>query len=144
MVAPMDVEDLDEVERVEAAVYPFPWTRGNFRDSLHAGYQCVVCRVDGEVAAYALQMYGVDEAHLLNITVARALQGRGHGSRLLRWLEGEARARRMASMFLEVRPSNAGAQALYRRLGYEQVGVRRGYYPAAAGREDALVMKKAL
>ena len=143
-VAPMQAADLDAVERIESVVYPFPWTRGNFRDSLQAGYHCVVCRIGGAIAGYALQMYGVDESHLLNITMVPAYQGQGHGSRLMHWLEDEARARKMVSLFLEVRPSNARAQALYARLGYAQVGVRRGYYPAAPGREDALVMKKAL
>ena len=143
-VAPTQAADLDAVERIESAVYPFPCTRGNFRDSLQAGYHCVVCRIGGATAGYALQMYGVDEAHLLNITMVPAFQGQGHGSRLMHWLEDEARARNMASLFLEVRPSNARAQALYVRLGYRQVGVRRGYYPAAPGREDALVMKKVL
>jgi ribosomal-protein-alanine N-acetyltransferase len=143
-VMPMGIEDLDVVERIESSVYAFPWTRGNFRDSLHAGYHCVVCHVDGAVAGYALQMYAVDEAHLLNITIAPAMQGRGHGSRLLRWMEDEARARNMRAVYLEVRPTNYGAQSLYRRLGYEQIGVRRDYYPAAAGREDALVLKKTL
>jgi ribosomal-protein-alanine N-acetyltransferase len=143
-VMPMEIEDLDVVERIESSVYAFPWSTGNFRDSLHAGYHCVVWRVDGVVAGYAMQMYAVDEAHLLNITIAPAMQGRGHGSRLLRWLEDEARTRNMRAVFLEVRPSNGGALTLYRRLGYAQIGVRRDYYPAAAGREDALVLKKTL
>jgi ribosomal-protein-alanine N-acetyltransferase len=143
-VMPMEIGDLEVVVRIESSVYAFPWTTGNFRDSLHAGYQCVVLRVDGAVAGYALQMYAVDEAHLLNITIMRAMQGRGHGSRLMQWLEDEARSRRMGAVLLEVRPANGGAQALYRRLGYEQIGVRRNYYPAAAGREDALILKKAL
>ena len=136
--------DLDAVERIERAVYEFPWTTGNFRDSLKSGYRCVVLRVDGDFAGYAVQMYVIDEAHLLNITIAPAMQRCGHGSRLLQTLIDEARARGMVSLFLEVRPSNNGAQSLYSRFGFSQIGVRREYYPANSGREDALILKATL
>ena len=143
-VVPMAEADVAEVERVERAVYPFPWTVGNFADSLKSEYQCVTSRVQGGLAGYAVQMYVIDEAHLLNITIVPALQRAGHGTRLLQWLMEEARARRMASLFLEVRPSNGGAKSLYDRFGFTQVGVRRDYYPAHGGREDALVLKAPL
>jgi ribosomal-protein-alanine N-acetyltransferase len=139
-VTPMQPEDIGAVEAVERMVYEFPWSAGNFRDSLTSGYQGVVLRVDGAMAGYAIQMYAIDEAHLLNITIVPAFQRMGHGSRLLQWLMEEARSRRMTSMFLEVRPSNAKAQSLYTRFGFGQVGIRRDYYPARDGRENALVL----
>jgi ribosomal-protein-alanine N-acetyltransferase len=89
-------------------------------------------------------MYVIDEAHLLNITIAPARQQRGHGTRLMRWLMQEARSRNMTTLFLEVRPSNTGAQTLYSRMGFAQVAVRRDYYPAPNGREDALIFKTQL
>jgi ribosomal-protein-alanine N-acetyltransferase len=143
-VGDMREADLDAIDRIERAVYDFPWTPGNFRDSLKAGYRCVVCRADGACAGYAVQMYVIDEAHLLNITIAPGQQRRGHGTRLLHWLMDDARTRNMSSLFLEVRPSNAGAQTLYARMGFAQVAVRRDYYPARAGREDALIFKTLL
>jgi ribosomal-protein-alanine N-acetyltransferase len=143
-VLEMTLEDVREVERIERAVYAYPWSAGNFRDSLSAGYRCLVCRLDGALAGYAVQMYVIDEAHLLNITIAPARQQRGHGTRLMRWLMQEARSRNMTTLFLEVRPSNTGAQTLYSRMGFAQVAVRRDYYPAPNGREDALIFKTQL
>jgi ribosomal-protein-alanine N-acetyltransferase len=139
-VAPMLPQDIDAVEVVERTVYEFPWTVGNFRDSLNSGYQGVLLRVGGAMAGYAIQMYAIDEAHLLNITIVPAFQRLGHGSSLLQWLMDEARSRRMTSMFLEVRPSNSKAQSMYTRFGFGQVGIRRDYYPARGGRENALVL----
>jgi ribosomal-protein-alanine N-acetyltransferase len=136
--------DLEMVEAIERVVYEFPWTSGNFRDSLSSGYLGVVCKVDGALAGYAIQMYVIDEAHLLNITIAPAFQRNGHGSRLLRWLLDEARSRNMSSLFLEVRSSNGPAQSFYTRFGFGQIGVRRDYYPAHGGRENALILKRSL
>lgn len=133
--------DVDEIERIERSVYEFPWTAGNFRDSLKSGYLGVVCNIGGAVAGYAIQMYVIDEAHLLNITIAPAFQKLGHGSRLLRWLLDEAGSRNMTSLFLEVRSSNSQAQSLYTRFGFSQIGVRQDYYPARGGREHALILK---
>jgi ribosomal-protein-alanine N-acetyltransferase len=139
-VDPMLAENIDAVEAVERTVYEFPWTAGNFRDSLNSGYQGVLLRVRDAMAGYAIQMYAIDEAHLLNITIVPEFQRLGHGSRLLQWLMDEARSRRMTSMFLEVRPSNAKAHSMYTRFGFGQVGIRRDYYPARNGRENALVL----
>ncbi len=133
--------DIGRVESIERAVYEFPWTSGNFHDSLKSGYLGVICNVGDELAGYAIQMYVIDEAHLLNITIAPAFQRIGHGSRLLRWLMDEARSHNMASLFLEVRSSNAPAQLFYTRFGFNQIGVRRDYYPARGGRENALILK---
>jgi ribosomal-protein-alanine N-acetyltransferase len=132
--------DLDEVMAIESAIYSHPWTRGNFADSLRAGYECRVLRLGGELLAYFVLMAAAGEAHLLNLSVAARRQRSGHGSAMLG--EAMALARRLGArnLFLEVRPSNAPAQALYTRAGFRKVGVRRAYYPAHFGREDALVL----
>ena len=142
---PMTVRDLDAVVAVENIAYSYPWSRGNFTDSLAAGYVAEVL-VDSAagVVGYFVAMTGVDELHLLNITVAPAWQGLGHGRALLAAVQGHARALGLASLWLEVRHGNERARALYRRLGFAEVGLRRGYYPAAGRREDAVVMSLAL
>ena len=142
----MTVADVDAVMAIEAAVYSFPWSRGNFIDSLAAGYLAeVLDEPGGGVLAYFVAMPGVDEAHLLNLTVAPEMQGRGHGSALLDAVCAHGRARGMGALWLEVRESNERARTLYRRRGFAEVGRRRGYYPAPAGRrEDAIVMRLAL
>jgi [ribosomal protein S18]-alanine N-acetyltransferase len=141
----MTVRDLDAVVAVEARCYSHPWSRGNFTDSLAAGYLAEVL-VDeaGELAGYLVAMQGVDELHLLNITVAPGWQGQGHGQGLLTALRQHGQRRGLATLWLEVREGNHRARALYRRLGFEEVGLRRGYYPAALRREDAVVMSLAL
>jgi len=140
-LVPMTVAQLDAVVAIEVAAYAFPWSRGNFIDSLAAGYPARVLR-DGrrQVIGYFIAMDGVDEMHLLNITVAPAEQGRGHGRRMLDALVDLCRARQACQLWLEVRESNARARALYLRYGFKHIGVRRGYYPAHGGREDAAVM----
>jgi ribosomal-protein-alanine N-acetyltransferase len=140
----MREEDLDEVMAIESAVYTHPWTRGNFADSLRSGYDCRTLRLGGELLGYFVVMAAAGEAHLLNLSVAAAHQRRGIGSGLLREAAAIAIGRGARSLFLEVRPSNRGAQALYTRFGFRKVAVRRGYYPAHDGREDALVLTLAL
>ena len=138
---PMTVRDLDAVAAVEASAYSYPWSRGNFTDSLAAGYLAeVLWGADEGLVGYFVAMPGVDELHLLNITIAPAWQGQGLGRQLLDALQVHARAQGLASLWLEVRKGNERARALYRRLGYAEVGLRRGYYPAAGPREDAVVM----
>ena len=131
--------DLAEVLEIENAVYSHPWSRGNFADSLRAGYQCWTWRRGGELIGYFVLLVAAGEAHLLNLSIAAGEQRRGHGSTLLVEIMRMAKTRGADRVFLEVRPSNEGAKALYRRFGFRQVAVRAGYYPAAAGREDALV-----
>jgi [ribosomal protein S18]-alanine N-acetyltransferase len=144
VLAPMRDTDLAEVMAIEDAIYSHPWTRGNFADSLVAGYECRTWRMDGELLGYFVLMVAAGEAHLLNLSVAPAWQRKGHGSALLREASAIARLRGARGIFLEVRPSNAGAQALYIRFGFRKIAVRRGYYPAHSGREDALVLTLAL
>jgi ribosomal-protein-alanine N-acetyltransferase len=136
--------DLDEVMAIENAIYTHPWTRGNFADSLRAGYDCRTWRAEGELVGYFILMSAAGEAHLLNLSVAVRHQRSGHGRALLREAVELARRRGARSLFLEVRPSNAAAQALYQRAGFRRVGVRKGYYPSHSGREDALVLSLAL
>jgi ribosomal-protein-alanine N-acetyltransferase len=143
-LVPMREDDLAEVVDIESAIYTHPWTRGNFADSLVAGYECRTLRLDGELLGYFIVMVAAGEAHLLNLSVAPVWQRKGYGSGLLREAAAIARSRGARSMFLEVRPSNAGAQALYTRFGFRRIAVRRGYYPAQFGREDALVLTLAL
>lgn len=136
----MSERDLDEVMAIEAAIYTHPWTRGNFADSLRAGYECRVLRRGPELLGYLVLMVAAGEAHLLNLSIAAAHQRIGHGSMLLGEAMALARNLGARSLFLEVRPSNRAAQALYTRFGFRKIAVRRGYYPAHAGREDALVL----
>jgi ribosomal-protein-alanine N-acetyltransferase len=140
----MNIRDIDAVQAIEASAYGFPWTRGNFIDSLAAGYLAEVLLDEGALVAYFVAMAGVDELHLLNITVAPPQQGQGLGSRLLDAVQDHGRELGLATLLLEVRQSNQRARALYLRRGFVEVGLRRAYYPALQGREDALVMSLAL
>jgi len=140
----MRESDLAEVLAIEIAIYTHPWTRGNFADSLRASYQCWTWRGGSELLGYFVLLVAAGEGHLLNLSVAAACQRRGHGSTLLSEAMRMAHGRGAQHLFLEVRPSNSGAKALYRRFGFRQVAVRPGYYPAPAGREDALVLTHAL
>ncbi len=144
--APMRANDVDEVSRVEDDAYPFPWTRGNFLDSLASGYVARIAReADGRLAGYFLLMPAVDDMHLLNITVRPDLQGRGIGRQLLDKVCTLTREAGIAAVLLEVRPSNLNALSVYRHIGFTQIGLRKSYYPAAAqSREDAIVMRLAL
>lgn len=143
-VARMREEDLDEVMIIERRIYEFPWTRANFSDSIASGHSVWVARSADGVEGYCIIMVVLDEVHLLNLSVAPLAQGKGVGRGLLTWTETVARRHEASSVLLEVRPSNVRALGLYERIGYERVGIRRGYYPATRGREDAIVMRKPL
>jgi ribosomal-protein-alanine N-acetyltransferase len=136
--------DLDAVTDAEQRCHGFPWTRGNFADSLAAGYGAWLAREEAHMTGYAVMMRAPDEAHLLNITILPDLQRKGRGSALLRHLFDQARTWGATRMLLEVRPGNASGLALYRRHDFSEIGRRRDYYPAGAGREDAIVMARAL
>ncbi|WP_313798501.1 ribosomal protein S18-alanine N-acetyltransferase [Denitromonas iodatirespirans] len=140
---PMREQDLDWVLHHEPQLYPFPWTRGNFEDSLASGYSCWIMAEADAPVAYAVVMQVFDEAHLLNFSVVLAAQGRGLGARLLQFLRDTLRGRGVTQFFLEVRPSNLAARAVYEKAGFASIGRRKGYYPAEDGREDALVMRVA-
>ncbi len=136
----MREHDLAEVMVIESAIYTHPWTRGNFSDSIRAGYQCRCLRVGRDLAGYFVLMVAAQEGHLLNLSIAASRQRSGHGSAMLREAATLAREGGARNIFLEVRPSNRGAQALYTRFGFRKIATRRGYYPAQSGREDALVL----
>ena len=140
--APMTTAQLDAVMAIEAAAYAFPWTRGNFIDSLAAGYPArVLLGAQRQLLGYFVAMPGVDEMHLLNITVAPAEQGRGHARFMIDSLIPMCHEQGAHELWLEVRRSNERARAMYLRLGFTAVGERKGYYPAPLGRrEDAVVM----
>ncbi len=137
---PMRPEDIDAVMATEQRAYPFPWSRANFSDSLVSGYSAWCCRVGGALVGHAVMMLVLDEAHLLNITISPDWQRHGYGMLVMQHLFDVARSHGAKRMFLEARPSNAPGQGLYDKLGFETIGRRRGYYPADAGREDAVVM----
>jgi ribosomal-protein-alanine N-acetyltransferase len=136
--------DLAEVTAAEQRIHPFPWSPGNFRDSLAAGHDCWLKREAGTLVAFAVVMRAVDEAHLLNISVVPERQRVGLGRTLLDFLGDQAHQAGMKRMLLEVRISNTQAIAFYRHVDFAEIGRRRGYYPASAGREDAIVMAKTL
>lgn len=137
-MTPMDVPAVGAVER---ASYPFPWSEGIFRDCLRVGYLCRVAEVEGSVVAYGVVAMGAGEAHILNLCVSNELRGRGIGRQMLMLLLERARQAGMTEAFLEVRPTNLLAIGLYQSVGFIQVGLRKGYYQAEEGREDALVLK---
>jgi len=136
----MTIADVDAVLAIEQAVQAYPWTRGNFTDALSSGYWGFVEEVEGELLGFAVLMAGVGEAELLTIGVAAAHQRKGLGRAMLAAMLAAAKARGLARVFLEVRAGNLPAIALYRRVGYIEIGVRRGYYHNKQGSEDALVM----
>jgi ribosomal-protein-alanine N-acetyltransferase len=135
----MTDDDVTDVAAVEAESYMFPWTPGIFRDCIRAGYCCRVLDCDGDIVGYAVLATGAGEAHVLNVCVRADQRGQQLGRRLMEWLLEEARASGNSWIFLEVRPSNRPALLLYQSLGFAEVGIRRGYYQAVGGREDALV-----
>lgn len=136
----MRTSDLDEVLAIEAAVYSHPWTRGNFIDSLNAGYQCRIYQIGAELVGYFILIVAVGEAHLLNLSVSAGRQRQGAGSALLLEALRIARERDAKHVFLEVRPSNVPALGLYSTFGFRRISRRRDYYPAVEAREDALVL----
>jgi [ribosomal protein S18]-alanine N-acetyltransferase len=144
LIRPMRDSDVPDVVAIERASYQFPWSEGIFRDCLRVGYTCRVATLARQVAGYAVMSAGAGEAHILNLCVREAFRCRGLGRRLLALMIERAAAAGMKEAFLEVRPSNAAAIRLYLAHGFEQVGVRRGYYQAVGGREDAAVLRLGL
>ncbi len=136
---PMAAADVPVAAALEALIYTHPWSAGNFRDSLAAGYCCTVAELGGALAGYGVLMVGAEEAQLLNLSVAPAVRRQGIGESLWRHFLEQGRAHGALQLGFEVRESNAPALAFYARQGCVQVGRRRGYYPAAKGREDALL-----
>ena len=141
---PMTASDLDAMMAIERVNFPFPWTEGNFKDSINSGYMCLIMEQGQQLIGYAVLMMVLDEAHLLNISVAQSHQGQGWGRYLLLQMMEIGREKGGLNMFLEVRPSNHSALGLYESMGFNEMGIRPGYYPAHNGREDAVLMGMAL
>jgi len=144
VIRAMRHEDLPHVSSIERRSYDFPWSHGVFRDCLLAGYQCIVLERDGDVAGYGILSVAAGEAHILNLCVEPAYRAHGYGERLLDDMLLRARTATVREIFLEVRPSNANALALYRKKGFFKVANRPAYYQAHEGREDAAVLAKKL
>ena len=140
----MQTSDLDAVMQIETVNFPFPWTAGNFKDSITSGHDCVLLQMDDSIIGYAILMMVLDEAHLLNISVAPSHKGQGLGRHLLDHMMQIGREKGGLNMFLEVRPSNIAAITLYESIGFNEMGVRPGSYPAHNGRENAVLMGVAL
>ncbi len=141
---PMGESDLPTIMDIEARAYPYPWSLTNFKDCLKHKYDCWVYEQNQRIMAYAVLMLVIDELSILNICVDPQYQKQGLGSALLATIEELAQGRGMSNCFLEVRPSNKPALRLYQQHGFHEVGLRKRYYPAAIGREDAIVMAKAI
>lgn len=144
IIRPMVHGDLGQVSDVERRSYEFPWSHGVFRDCLLAGYHCIVVERDGRVVGYAILSVAASEAHILNLCVHPTFRKHGYGERLLASLIEHSRKAEVREMFLEVRPSNTAAIALYRKKGFRHIANRPSYYQASIGREDASVLTKTL
>ena len=140
----MTEADLGGVLKIEHEVHAYPWTLGNFNDALRSKYLCMVYESDGSILGYAVLMLAIDEAELLDIAVDSKHQRQGLGRQLLEEMMALARRRDMVRMVLEVRASNDAAIGLYRKAGFTDIGLRRSYYPAQNGREDAILMGREL
>jgi ribosomal-protein-alanine N-acetyltransferase len=140
----MTEADLDAVMRIEREVNTHPWTPGNFSDALRSKYECKVYESESGMLGYAVLMLAVDEAELLDIAIDSRYQHQGWGGKLLEAILALARRHEMGRVVLEVRASNKPAISLYRKMGFTEIGLRREYYPADNGREDAILMGREL
>lgn len=138
----MTVEDLATVMAIELRAYPFPWTEGIFRDCLRVGYGGWVIERNGEIHGYSVMMAGGGEAHVLNLCVKPESRGQGLGRLMMEHILAQASRLKADTLLLEVRPSNQAAIHLYHSMGFSELGVRKGYYPAVGGREDALILAR--
>ncbi len=136
----MTEADVDAVMIIEHHVYPFPWTEGIFRDCLRVGYGCWIIERDAESHGYCVMMVGGGDAHVLNLCVKPESRGQSLGRIMLAHMMDKARRLAVETLLLEVRPSNSTAIELYHSVGFNEIGVRKDYYPAQNGREDALIL----
>ncbi|MEO5702961.1 MAG: ribosomal protein S18-alanine N-acetyltransferase [Gammaproteobacteria bacterium] len=141
---PMSESDIDAVMAIERRAYDFPWTEGIFRDCLRIGYCCLMCEENNSVAGYAVMSIGAGESHILNICIRPESRQRGLGRSLLTHMLNLAREQHAEITVLEVRPSNRAALELYQDMGFNEVGIRKSYYPAACGMEDAIILALSL
>jgi ribosomal-protein-alanine N-acetyltransferase len=138
------VTDISDIMAIEERVYKFPWTRRIFLDCIRVGYSCECCEADGRLIAYGIMSMGANEAHVLNLCVDPDWQNQGIGHDLLQHLLDIAGENAVDTVFLEVRPSNHAAVALYEKLGFNTIGTRKDYYPAQDGREDAMILARTI
>jgi len=136
----MELSDLDRVLEIERAAYDFPWSENIFRDCVNSDYECSVILLYQKIIGYCIVSRVLDEAHLLNICMEQECRGHGYGRATLENLLASLKERKMSRIFLEVRPSNLSALALYDSLGFQTIAIRKDYYPANGGREDAMSM----
>ena len=141
---PMQEEDIDAVMAIETDIYPFPWTEGIMRDCLRVGYCCWLAEQDEQVVGYGIMSIGAGESHLLNICIHRDWRRQGIAGQLMKHMLNLAKRHGADVCLLEVRPSNIGAIEMYEKFGFSKVGLRKSYYPAENGREDALIMSYSL
>lgn len=141
---PLTLHDIEAIMHIEQRAYDYPWSAGIFADCLHVGYSSWGLWQGCELLGYCIMSMVVEDAHILNLCIDPDHHGRGYGRQLLEHMLNLAAERKASRVLLEVRPSNISARALYRRLGFMQIGIRRRYYPARNGREDALVLVKKL
>lgn len=140
----MTSQDLSEVVAIESSVHAYPWKYGHFADALKAGNTCLVMESGRVMVGYAIIMTVLDEAHLLNISIAKNHQRQGLGRKLLNKVISLNQSKQCKDLFLEVRESNQPAIALYESMGFNEMSIRRNYYPAQGGREDAILMGLAI
>ncbi len=144
IIREMHESDLHHVIRIEREIFLFPWSIGNFADSIRSGYFCRVIEEKSELCGYSVMMLGADEAHILTIGIGAQWQKKGLGEKMLKYHIRLADKEHAKSILLDVRESNLGAVKLYKQLGFQQIAKRKGYYPAMCGREDALIMRHML
>lgn len=140
----MMLEDVKQVFAIDREIYPFPWTEGIFSDCVRSGHLCIVNEIGGHIVSYGIVGMMVDEAHILNLSVAANYQGQGLGRELLAYLLELMKRAGAVRALLEVRVSNLIARKLYHSVGFEEIGLRKDYYPDRAGREDAIVLAKVI
>ena len=141
---PLTSTDLDQVMRIEERVYPYPWSRRIFQDCLWVGYYCRALTCADQVAGYGIMSHGAGEAHILNLAIDSLFQGKGYAKAMLNDLLHAAGILDCERVLLEVRPSNKVALSIYKQAGFSRIGIRRDYYPAKGGTEDAFVLHKLL
>lgn len=140
-IRPMQLSDLDRIVLIEREIFLFPWSLGNFADSIKTGYVCRVLQQTDALMGYGIMMMSPEEAHILTLGIAANWQKKGLGKKMLQFLIQYAKEQNAKSIFLDVRESNQGAAQLYKQMGFQHIATRKGYYPAMCGREDALVMR---
>jgi len=141
---PMQHDDIDNIMRLETSLHPYPWTKGIFKDCLNAGYLCYLAEINNEIIAYSALSYGAGESHILNISVSKKFQKKGFGKQTLQFILQQAKTKNADMTLLEVRGSNHSAIGLYESQGFNEIGIRKGYYPAPNGKEDAIMFAKQL